>query len=75
MGVVEQRYGYDKSYVQFRNAGDDAISATLPVPEPDQTPTARGFLDGTPIRKLFSYVAQTKISVRTRVTQPPEPPP
>ncbi len=61
--------------VQFRHAGDGAIIATLPVPEPDQTPTAPGFFDGTPIRKLLSYVARTKVSVRPRVTKPPESPP
>ena len=60
--------------VQFRHAGDGAIIATLPVPEPDQTPTAPGFFDGTPIRKLLSYVARAKVTVRPRVTQPPEPP-
>jgi len=60
--------------VTFRHSGDGAIIATLPVPEPDQTPTAPGFFDGTPIRKLLSYVARAKVSVRPRVTRPPEPP-
>jgi RimJ/RimL family protein N-acetyltransferase len=60
--------------VKFRHAGDGAIIATLPVPEPDQTPTAPGFFDGTPIRRLLSYVARAKVSVRPRVTQPPKPP-
>ena len=60
-------------HVKFRHAGDGAIIATLPVPEPDQTPTAPGFFDGTPIRKLLSYVARAKVTVRPRVTQPPEP--
>ncbi|TFH27285.1 MAG: N-acetyltransferase, partial [Myxococcales bacterium] len=53
--------------VRFRHAGDGAIVATLPVPEPDQTPTIPGFFDGTPIRKLLSYVARAKVSVRPRV--------
>jgi GNAT superfamily N-acetyltransferase len=60
--------------VKFRHSGDGAIIATLPVPEPDQTPTAPGFFDATPIHKLLSYVARAKVSVRPRVTQPPEPP-
>jgi RimJ/RimL family protein N-acetyltransferase len=60
--------------VTFRHSGDGAIIATLPVPEPDQTPTAPGFFDGTPIRKLLSYVARANVSVRPRVTRPPEPP-
>lgn len=60
--------------VTFRDAGDGAIVATLPVPEPDQTPTAPGFFDGTPIHKLLSYVARAKVSVRPRITQPPGPP-
>jgi GNAT superfamily N-acetyltransferase len=60
--------------VKFRHAGDGALIATLPVPEPDRTPTAPGFFDGTPIHKLLSYVARAKVSVRPRVTQPPEPP-
>jgi GNAT superfamily N-acetyltransferase len=60
--------------VKFRHSGDGAIIATLPVPEPDQTPTAPGFFDETPIRKLLSYVARAKVSVRPRVTRPPEPP-
>ena len=60
--------------VKFRHAGDGAIIATLPVPEPDRTPTAPGFFDHTPVHKLLSYVARATISVRPRVTQPPEPP-
>jgi GNAT superfamily N-acetyltransferase len=61
--------------VKFRHVGNGAIVATLPVPEPDQTPTAPGFFDGTPIRKLLSYVARAKVSVRPRMTQPPDSPP
>jgi GNAT superfamily N-acetyltransferase len=60
--------------VKFSHAGDGAIVATMPVPEPDQTPTLPGFFDGTPIRRLLSYVARAKVTVRPRVTQPPEPP-
>lgn len=60
--------------VKFRHVGDGAIIATLPVPEPDRTPTAPGFFDRTPVHKLLSYVARATISVRPRVTQPPEPP-
>ncbi len=60
--------------VKFRSSGDGAIVAILPVPEPDRTPTAPGFFDGTPIHKLFSYVAGAKVSVRPGVTRPPEPP-
>jgi len=58
--------------VRFRHAGDGAIIATLPVPEPDRTPTAPGFFDATPIHKLLSYVARAKVSVRLKVTRPPE---
>jgi len=60
--------------VKFRHSGDGALVATLPVPEPDRTPTAPGFFDGTPIHKLLSYVARAKVTVRPRVTKPPEPP-
>jgi len=60
--------------VKFRHSGDGALIATLPVPEPDQTPTAPGFFDGTAVHKLLSYVARSKVSVRPRVTTPPEPP-
>ncbi|MGB8331370.1 MAG: GNAT family N-acetyltransferase [Polyangiales bacterium] len=60
--------------VTFRYSGDGAMIATLPVPEPDRTPTAPGFLIGTPIQKLLSYVARAKVSVRPRMTRPPEPP-
>ena len=60
--------------VTFRDAGDGAIVATIPVPGPDQTPTAPGFFDGTPIHKLLSYVTRAKVSVRPRVTKPPGPP-
>ena len=60
--------------VKFRHSGDGALVATLPVPEPDRTPTAPGFFAGTSIHKLFSYVARSKVSVRPRVTRPPEPP-
>jgi GNAT superfamily N-acetyltransferase len=59
--------------VKFRHSGDGALVATLPVPEPDQTPTAPGFFAGTPVHKLLSYVARSKVSVRPRVTTPPEP--
>ena len=60
--------------VQFRPAGDGALIATIPVPEPDRTPTAPGFFFGTPVQKLLSYVARAKVTVRPRVTQPPGPP-
>jgi len=60
--------------VAFRHSGDGALIATLPVPEPDRTPTAPGFFAGTPVHKLLSYVARSKVSVRPRVTTPPEPP-
>ena len=60
--------------VTFRHAGDGAIIATLPVPEPDQTPTAPGFFVGTSIHKLMSYVARAKVSVRLKVTRPPDAP-
>lgn len=60
--------------VKFRYSGDGAMFATLPVPEPDRTPTAPGFFVRTPVHKLLSYVARAKVSVRPRATQPPEPP-
>ncbi|MBT8467140.1 MAG: GNAT family N-acetyltransferase [Deltaproteobacteria bacterium] len=60
--------------VSFRHSGDGALVATLPVPEPDRTPTAPGFFAGTSIQKLLSYVARSNVSVRPRVTKPPEPP-
>lgn len=60
--------------VTFRHSGDGALIATLPVPEPDRTPTAPGFFAGTPVQRLLSYVARAKVSVRPRVTIPPEPP-
>ncbi len=60
--------------VTFRHGGDGATVATVPVPEPDRTPTAPGFFDSTAVHKLLSYVARAKLSVRPRVTRPPEPP-
>lgn len=60
--------------VQFRAAGDGALLATIPVPEPDRTPTEPGFFLGTPVQKLLSYVARATVTVRPRVTRPPEPP-
>jgi GNAT superfamily N-acetyltransferase len=59
--------------VRFRATGDGALVATIPVPEPDQTPTAPGFFIGTPVQKLLSYVARAKVTVRPRVTRPPDP--
>lgn len=59
--------------VQFRATGDGALIATIPVPEPDQTPTAPGFFVGTPVQKLLSYVARAAVTVRPRITRPPEP--
>jgi len=61
-------------HVKFSSSGDGAIGATIPVPEPDRTPTEPGFFDATPIHKLLSYVARAAVSVRPRVTRPPEPP-
>lgn len=60
--------------VKFRHSGDGALVATLPVPEPDRTPTAPGFFAGTSVHKLLSYVARSKVSVRPRVTKPPAAP-
>ena len=60
--------------VQFRATGDGAVVATIPVPEPDETPTAPGFFVGTPVQKLLSYAARAAVTVRPRVTRPPEPP-
>ena len=62
------------SEVKFEHSGDGATIATLPVPEPDRTPTAPGFFAGTPVHKLLSYAARAKVSVRSRVSQPPDPP-
>lgn len=59
--------------VSFRPSGDGAIIARLPIPEPDRTPTAPGFLTGTPLQKLLSYVARASVSVRPRTTRPPGP--
>ena len=58
--------------VTFRQSGDGAMVATIPVPEPDQTPTAPGFLVGTSVFKLLSYVARAKVSVRPKATWPPD---
>lgn len=60
--------------VRFTATGDGALLATIPVPEPDSTPTAPGFFVGTPVQQLLSYVARAKITVRPRVTRPPDPP-
>lgn len=60
--------------VRFQPAGDGGLVATIPVPEPDHTPTAPGFFLGTPVQKLLSFVARATVTVRPRVTQPPEPP-
>jgi RimJ/RimL family protein N-acetyltransferase len=62
------------SEVKFRHSGDGVTIATLPVPEPDRTPTAPGFFVGSPVHRLLSYAARAKVSVRPRATQPPEPP-
>lgn len=61
--------------VRFQQGGDGAMVAILPVPEPDRTPTAPGFFDSTAVHKLLNYVARAKVSVRPRVTRPPEPQP
>ena len=60
--------------VKFRNSGDGAMVATLPVPEPDRTPTLPGFFAGTAVHKLLSYAARAKVSIRPSATQPPGPP-
>lgn len=59
--------------VRFQATGDGALVATIPVPEPDRTPTAPGFFVGTPVQKLLSYVARAAVTVRPRTTQPPGP--
>ncbi|MGD8316818.1 MAG: GNAT family N-acetyltransferase [Myxococcales bacterium] len=60
--------------VKFQPSGDGAVIAMLPLPEPDQTPTAPGFLEGTPLQKLLSQIARATISVNPRATRPPKPP-
>lgn len=60
--------------VTFRATGDGALIAIIPVPEPDETPTAPGFFVGTSVQKLLSYVARAVVTVRPRVTRPPDPP-
>lgn len=60
--------------VKFQPSGDGAVIAMLPLPEPDQTPTAPGFLQGTPLQKLLSQIARATISVNPRNTRPPKPP-
>lgn len=55
--------------VQFRATGDGALIATIPVPEPDRTPTAPGFFMGTPIQKLLSQVARAAVTVRPRLSR------
>jgi GNAT superfamily N-acetyltransferase len=57
--------------VRFQATGDGALVATIPVPEPDRTPTAPGFFVGTPVHKLLSYVARANVIVRPRATRPP----
>lgn len=61
--------------VHFRAGGDGALIATIPVPEPDRTPTVPGFFADTPIQKLLAYVARASITIQPRVTRPPQPPP
>lgn len=58
--------------VKFRASGDGALIATIPVPEPDQTPTAPGFFSGTPVQQLLSYVARAAVTMRPRATWPPK---
>ena len=60
--------------VRFQATGDGGLVATIPVPEPDRTPTAPGFFLGTPVQKLLSFAARAVVTVRPRVTKPPEPP-
>jgi hypothetical protein len=60
--------------VQFRASGDGALVATIPVPEPDQTPTEPGFFAGTAVQRLLAYVARATVTVRPGATRPPEPP-
>ena len=60
--------------VQFRASGDGALVATIPVPEPDRTPTEPGFFAGTAVQRLLAYVARATVTVRPGATRPPEPP-
>lgn len=60
--------------VRFEASGDGALIATIPVPEPDRTPTGPGFFIETPVQKILTYVARAKVRVRPRVTRPPGPP-
>ena len=46
------------------------VIATIPVPEPDETPTAPGFFVGTPVQKLLSYVARASVTVRPEPLPP-----
>jgi hypothetical protein len=60
--------------VRFRASGDGALVATIPVPEPDRTPTEPGFFAGTAVQRLLAYVARATVTVRPGATRPPEPP-
>ena len=59
---------------KFRPSGDGAVVAMLPLPEPEETPTAPGFLEGTPFQKLLAQIARAAISVNPRATRPPKAP-
>lgn len=60
--------------VEFSPSGDGCMVATFPIPEPDSTPTAPGFLKGTPLYRVLSQVAGADVTVRPHVTRPPPEP-
>ena len=55
--------------VRFRASGDGALVATIPVPEPDSTPTEPGFFAGTAVQRLLAYVARATVTVSVPLPQ------
>jgi GNAT superfamily N-acetyltransferase len=58
--------------VDFHPAGNGALTAMIPLSEPDRTPMGLGVSSGTPVQRILSYVARATVSMRPRVTRAPD---
>lgn len=59
---------------EFGPSGDGCLVASFPVPEPERTPTEPSLLKRSAIFRVLAQVARAEVTLRPRVTRPPDEP-
>lgn len=59
---------------EYGPSGDGCLVASFPIPEPDRTPTEPNLLKRSAIFRVLAQVARADVTLRPRVTRPPEEP-